>query len=117
MKTMEEALLENLSNLINVTLTYGQTLMIASGLDLFSFAAGALILVLLAVRIVKRKRSVRKSFGVRNSATSGRSPTLKSCPNCAERLALSAIICEACDYNFLAERPGRGQKLLPSPNP
>jgi hypothetical protein len=38
---------------------------------------------------------------------------LKPCPNCAEELPLSAIICDACDYNFLAARPGRGQKLLP----
>ena len=104
------------SNLTDTALAYGQTLWIASGLDLFSITAGVLILVLLAVRIVARKRRARKSFRVWNSATSGRGLMLKSCPNCDERLALSAIICETCDYNFLAERPGRGQKLLPSPN-
>jgi hypothetical protein len=122
---MEEAIVENLSNLANLVLTYGNTLMIAEGLDIFT--AVALILVLLAARILKRKRASLKSFRARGSVTnkrasgrlfeSQRSPALKPCPNCAEQLPLSAIICDTCDYNFLAERPGRGQKLLPSSQP
>jgi len=124
---MDEAIVENLSNLANLVLTYGSTLMIAEGLDILPITAAALILVLLAARIVKRKRGVLKSFRARGSVTnkrasgrlfeSNRSPALKPCPTCAEQLPLSAIICHACDYNFLAERPGRGQKLLPSPQP
>jgi len=120
---MDEAIVENLSNLANLVLTYGSTLMIAEGLDILPITAAALILVLLAARIVKRKRGVLKSFRARGSVTnkrasgrlfeSNRSPALKPCPTCAEQLPLSAIICHACDYNFLAERPGRGQKLLP----
>ena len=90
-----------------------------------SYFAVALILVLLTGRIVKRKRSVFKSFRARgtvnNKRSSGRllksqrSRVMKPCPSCAEQLPLSAIICRTCGYNFLAERPGRGQTLLPSP--
>ena len=116
---------ENLSNLANLVLTYGSTLVIAEGLDILPIIAVALILVLLTARIVKRKRSVLKSFRARgtvnNKRSSGRllksqrSPVMKPCPSCAEQLPLSAIICRTCGYNFLAERPGRGQTLLPSP--
>jgi uncharacterized protein UPF0547 len=45
-----------------------------------------------------------------------RIPALKTCPNCAEQLPLSTLICESCDYNFLASSIVRGQKLLPAPN-
>ena len=120
---MEEAILENLSNFANLVLTYSNSLMIAEGLDIFSITGVALILVLLAARIVKRKRGILKFFRARSTAVSGRlfasqhAPALKPCPNCAEQLPPSAIICDICDYNFLAERPGRGQKLLTSPNP
>jgi len=122
-KPMDEAIVENLSNLANLVWTYGSTLTIAEGLDAILITTVALILVLLAARIVKRKRGVQKSLRVRSTITgkraSGRlferkgSPALKPCPNCAERLPLSTIICNMCGYNFLAERPGRGQKLLP----
>jgi predicted amidophosphoribosyltransferase len=40
---------------------------------------------------------------------------LKKCPNCDDQLPLSAVLCDACDYNFLSEMVGHGQKLLPSP--
>jgi hypothetical protein len=125
-KPVDKVILENLSNLANFVLTNGSTLLIAEGLDVLSVAALILIVVLLA-RIVKRKRDVRKSFRAGSTGTykraSGRlfenhrTPALKQCPNCAEQLPLSVIICQMCDYNFLAERPGRGQKLLSAPQP
>jgi len=125
---MDEAMVENLSNLANHVLTYGGALVMAEGLDpLFSMTLVALIFLLLAAQSVKRKRGVLKSSRGRGSVTnkrvSGRlfnrqrSPALKPCPNCAKQLPVTAIICGICDYNFLAERPGRGQKLLPSPQP
>jgi hypothetical protein len=115
---------ENLSNLANLVLTYGSTPVIAEGLDILPIIGVALILVLLTARIVKGKRKVLKSFRARgtvNKRSSGRrfksqrSPVLKPCPSCAAQLPLAAIICHTCGYNFLAERPGRGQTLLPSP--
>ena len=118
---------ENLSNLANLVLMYGGKLVIAEGLDILPIIAVALILVLFTARIVKRKRSVLKSFRARGTVNnkrfsgrllrSQRSPVMKPCPSCAEQLPLSAIICHPCGYNFLAERPGRGQTLLPSPQP
>ena len=122
---MNEAIVRNLSYLANLVLTYASTLMIAEGSNILAITAAVLILVLLTARIVKRKRSVLKSFRARgtvnNKRSSGRlfksqrSPVLKPCPSCAEQLPLAAIICHTCGYNFLAERPGRGQTLLPSP--
>jgi hypothetical protein len=123
-KSMDETIVENLSNLVNLVLTDGSALMIAGGLDIPSITALILILVLLA-RIVKRKHTgfTRARGTVTHKRASGRlfesqrSPALKPCPNCAEQLPLSTIICDTCDYNFLAERPGRGQKLLSAPQP
>lgn len=39
----------------------------------------------------------------------------KNCPQCSERLSLSALVCDACDYNFLAGFHSR-YKLLPAPD-
>src|SRR5262245_55547016 len=125
---MDESIVENLSSLANLVSTYGSTLVITERLHILAIAAVALIIVLLAVGIVKRKRGVfLKSFRPRRTATNKRSygrlserhrrPALKPCPNCAEKLPLTAVICNICDYNFLAERPGRGQTLLPAPQP
>jgi hypothetical protein len=125
---MYEAIVEDLSTFANVVLTDGRTLMIAEGLDLLDFFAIALILVFLTTRIAKKKHGGSfKSRRVQSTPTSNRAsdrfferkrvPALKPCPSCAEQLPLSALICAACDYNFLAARPGRGQKLLPPPQP
>ena len=119
---MYEAIVEKLSNLANFLLTEGRALMAVGGLEILPISAVALILVLLVTRMVKRK--IFRGWGaVTHKRTSGRlferrrSPELKPCPNCNEQLPLSAIICDICDYNFLAARPGRGQNLLPSPQP
>jgi hypothetical protein len=125
MKPMDEAVVENLSTLANLALTYGSNLMIAEGLDVLPISVVVLILVLLAARLVKRKHggflnSFRAQGGFTNSGRlfeSQRSPVLKPCPGCAEQLPLAAILCDTCDYNFLAERPGRGQALLQPPQP
>jgi hypothetical protein len=126
--TPMNASIEKIFQLANLVLADGRTIMIAEGFDIFPMTAIALILILLGVRIMKRKhggflKSSRARGIFTNKRASGRllksqrSVVLKPCPNCAEQLPLSTIICPTCDYNFLAERPGRGQKLLPSPQP
>src|SRR5215510_7852153 len=117
-ESMYETLVENLSHLANLISTYGSIFMITEGLDIASITGIAAILVLLTGRRMTRRRrrgsvTSRLTFGRRVKGQ----PVLKPCPSCAERLPLSAIICGTCDYNFLAERPGRGQNLLPSPEP
>lgn len=123
---MYEAIVENLSTFANLVVTDGKTLMIAEGLDILDFFAIALILVFLTTRIAKKKHGGSfKSLRAQSTPTNNRVadrfferkrvPALKPCPACAEQLPLSALICAACDYNFLAARPGRGQKLLPPP--
>jgi hypothetical protein len=113
--------MENFSTLTKLALTDSRTFMIAGGLDTLHIAAIALILIFIA-RIVKKKNgSFLKPF--RPASTSERFfeikriAPLKPCPNCDTQHALSALICDACDYNFLAERPSRGQRLLPPPQP
>jgi len=126
---MYEAIIGTFSTLANLVLTDGRTLMmIPGGLDTLDFSAIALILAFLTKRIVNRQHSEPfKSIRAGNTPTNNRAsdrflvrkrmPALKPCPNCAEQLPLPALICGACDYNFLAARPGRGQKLLPPPQP
>jgi Uncharacterised protein family UPF0547 len=102
--------------------------MMLGGLTLFHFFAIALIMVWLATMLARtRCKDLFKSLTARRDVATHctpvrffearRSPALKTCPNCAEQLSLAALICDACDYNFLSARPGRGQKMLPSPDP
>lgn len=124
---MYETIVDNLSALTSlVSMNVGGLMAGGDYLDTLHISAIALILVLLAVRMLKRKRDgANKAFGAGNTPASNRvsggffaakrPPALKPCPNCNEQMALSALVCDSCDYNFLAERPGRGQKLLPPP--
>jgi type IV secretory pathway VirB3-like protein len=127
-KPMYEAITGNFSALAKLIVTDGSTLMIAGDLNILHFSAIALILVFLTVRIAKKKhRNFFKALIARSdpmgNSTAGRFferhpiSALKKCPHCAEQLQLSALICDACDYNFLSRMVGRGQKLLPSPEP
>lgn len=124
---MYEAILQKFSTFATVLVTDGSTLMIAEGLNLH-LSAIALILVFLAVRIAKQKdgsflKSSEAGSTLTNDCTSGRifkrqhMPALKKCPKCAEQLPLSALICDACDYNFLSGMVGQRDRLLPSPEP
>ncbi|MGH8546960.1 MAG: hypothetical protein ACREX3_25780, partial [Gammaproteobacteria bacterium] len=74
MKPMDEAIVENLSTLANLVLTYGSNLMIADGLERLPISLAVLILVLLTARNVNRKRGgFLKSFRARDPFTdSGR---------------------------------------------
>jgi hypothetical protein len=40
---------------------------------------------------------------------------LKKCPSCSEELPLSALICHACDHNFLTGTIGGANRMLPAP--
>ena len=124
MNAISETIVINFPTLINVVLTYAGTV-IAGSLDVLSLTA-ALTLALLAAKPFTEKRSASKSFQAHDNFTpkrvaslfkSQRTPVLKPCPSCAQQLPLSAIMCDICDYNFLAERPSRRQVLLQPPNP
>ena len=105
---MYEAILENFLSFATLVVTNGSTPMIAEGLNILHFSAIALIVAFLTARIASKKdRAILKRQHVL---------TLKKCPKCAEQLPLSALICDACDYNFLSGMVGHGHKLLPSPS-
>jgi uncharacterized membrane protein len=125
---MYEAISQSLS-LVTLVVTNGSTLMIDGGSDILHFLAMALTLAFLTARIASMKDgsffkwfvagallgiialpvAIFKRHHVVLSA-------LKKCPKCAEQLPLSALICDACDYNFLSRIVGHGHKLLASPN-
>jgi hypothetical protein len=39
----------------------------------------------------------------------------KNCPHCAVPMPISALFCDACDYNYLSGSLGTRQKSLPAP--
>lgn len=109
--------MENLSTLVKLVVTDGSTLMIAEGINILHFSAIALILVVLTARIRKKRYSSFFKSSIAGSALTDncvsdrffapqRIPPQKNCPNCAEQLPLSALICDACDYNFLSRTVG-----------
>ena len=125
---MYEVTMEQLSSLVKLVMTDGSTLMITADLNILQFSAIALILVFLMARIAKKKygsffRSSRAESVFTNSCVtnrffaSQRIAAQKNCPNCAEQLPLSALICEGCDYNFLSRMVGSRHKTLPLPAP
>ena len=83
----------------------------------------ASLLVMLAVR-----KAVRTDTSVFNLSLAklfkekfGRSSAvlmsaLKSCPKCTKQLALSTLVCDNCEYNFLSMTIGHRHKLLPAPD-
>lgn len=98
--------------------------MLNGNFDILHLSAIAVIMVFLALRFLKRKkpRDFFESFQATSNTSNARIferqrvvPATKKCPGCEQQLALAAIICEACDYNFLAARPDRSHSMLPAP--
>jgi hypothetical protein len=120
LKRIQEAIMENLLILAERAMSDVSPI-IAPGLDILHGAAIALLLVFLWLRMTNKKDRGYLELSPAESARPGRFferqrlPVQKQCPHCAMQLPLAAILCEGCDYNFLAERPGRGQRLLPPP--
>jgi predicted amidophosphoribosyltransferase len=80
--------------------------MIAESFNFFLFSGIALTLALLMARIASQKDGVKRYHLL----------TLKKCPNCAEQLPLSALVCDECDYNFLSGTVEYPHKLLSAPS-
>jgi len=96
--------------------------MLNGSVDIFSLSAIAVIVVLVALRFVKRKsRDSFESFQAGSGSPDRgiferqRVRATKKCPGCEMQLPLSAIICDGCNYNFLAARPDRSHRMLPAP--
>jgi hypothetical protein len=123
---MWEAIVTKFSTLALFLGTDGIATMIADGSNILYFTAIGLIFVAFTARIVRgRYGSFFTSLAVGRRFTNDRAydrmferrqiVAIKKCPNCTEQLPLSAVLCDGCDYNFLSEMVGHGQKLLPSP--
>jgi hypothetical protein len=124
----DEVTMEKLSSLLKLVMTDGSTLMVTGDLTILQFSAIALILVFLLARMAKKKYSssfrssmaesaITNNFVADRIFASQRISLQKDCPNCAEHVPLSALICEACEYNFLSRMVGSRHKMLPSPAP
>ena len=104
-------------------MTNGSTFMIAEGFNIYYLGAIAAILPVLAA-IIASKKHVGSFHGFLSGASVGifqkTEPmnllTLKKCPECAEPLSLSALLCDKCDYNFLSGSIAHRHKLLPPPS-
>ena len=88
-------------------------------MDLEYFALIALILTLLVVRTSRNQGGLRSLFSkpIQKSFTKKRDLTVlvfKKCPQCDEQMPVSTLVCDSCDYNFLASSILR-HKMLPAP--
>lgn len=91
--------------------------MFGTSSDIFYYAVILAVLGLLIGRTLAKQHLItfasflRERFARRNEI-----PILvfKKCPQCAEQLPVSALVCDGCDHNFLAGSILR-HKLLPAP--
>src|SRR4249919_86240 len=106
-------------------MTEGSRFMIAGSFGLFHSLALGLILILAAWMAKKPFGTFFKSYTAGSALTNNLLaerlfatkpiPAQKNCPNCAKPTSLSALICDACEFNFLSGMVGTKLKSLPAP--
>ena len=114
-------------SLVTLTVTNGSTIMIDGDSYILHFLAIALLVAFLTARIASKKDGSFFKWFVAGAflgiialpaAIFKRQhvlSALKKCPKCAEQLPVSALVCDACEYNFISRIVGHGHKLLASP--
>lgn len=125
---MYEAISQSLS-LVTLMVTNGSTLRMDGDPDIFHFLALALTLAFLTARIASKKDGSFFKWFVAGALLGvialpvaifkrrrGFLSALKKCPKCDEQLPLGALVCTACDYNFITRTVGNGHRLLASHN-
>jgi hypothetical protein len=78
---------------------------------------------LIAIRIAAKKAAFSKSFPeavpsrirVKHLEKQPLLRTSKKCPDCAAQVPVSALLCDACEYNFIANMAIHRHKLLNPP--
>ena len=106
-------------------MTEGSMFMIAGGFGLYHLLALALFLILAAWMAKKPFGAFFKPHTAGSALTNNLlverlfaakaiSPQ-KNCPNCAKPTSLSALICDACEFNFLSGMVGTKLRSLPAP--
>jgi hypothetical protein len=126
---MDEMLLNNLSSFANQVMTNGSMIMIADGSDILPYCAIALMLGFLTARIGSKKGGSFFKWFV--AGTLGgiialpvaifkkepvALPAFKKCPKCTGEIPIFALVCDACDYNFISGLVGNRHPMLPAPN-
>ena len=96
--------------------------MINVDLNMLLYAAIVPILGILISRTARNKAvnvvqtslpaTFKKAYGKKDHFAG---PILKKCPKCSAELPLSTLICDTCDYNFLAGAVTHRHKMLPAP--
>ena len=78
------------------------------------------VFFLLATLLAIAATTATKSGHLRRSTAKEHHPgdlrAFKNCPNCADPLPLSTLVCDVCEYNFLSASIGPRHKLLPAPD-
>ena len=97
--------------------------MLITNLDIVLYAAILPTLAVLIMRIARNKPDrflgaslpgvLQRGYGKKDHFAG---PALKKCPKCSEDLQLSALVCDTCDYNFLAGSVAHRHKMLPAPS-
>jgi hypothetical protein len=97
-------------------------LIITGNLDVLTHAAIVPILAILTASIARRKdgsifkwlfpATLVKLFAKKEPFAL---PAFKKCPKCDEQLPISTLVCDTCDYNFLAGTVRHRHKMLPAP--
>jgi hypothetical protein len=108
-----------------LVMTEGSVFMIAGSFGLDHLLALAVLLILAAWMAKKQFGAFFKSITAGGALTNNLfaerlfaakpSPLHKNCPNCAKQTPLSALFCDACDFNFLSGMVGSKLKSLPAP--
>ncbi|MGH7797099.1 MAG: hypothetical protein ACREQ2_19730 [Candidatus Binatia bacterium] len=126
---MAEIVSTDFSSFATDLLTNARALVIAEDANILYFSAIAVTLGLLTAKIASKKDggffkwfiagaflgiialpvAIFKKQHVPLTA-------LKKCPKCDDQLPLPALVCDACDYNFISGIAGHRRQMLPSPN-
>ena len=83
--------------------------------DLNGFFVFAIIVTIAVLVAIAAKRSGHRPGFIQQKNHLDRR-AFKKCPKCADQLPLSALVCDACEYNFLSGFVGHRHKLLPAPD-
>lgn len=89
--------------------------------DLLFYLAMAATLAVLVARTLRSEGGAHRFFANPFKKSFARKHefailAFKKCPQCAEQIPVSTLVCDHCDHNFLAGSVLR-HKLLPAPEP
>lgn len=112
--SMFDVVLKDFSSFVAVAVERGSIAMVGEAINIFHLLLGALTLGLLTAAIANHKGGSLFKWFLAGSVfgilalpiaifklKKVAAPARKQCPNCAAEILIHALICDACNYNFL----------------